>query len=163
MFKDGKDPSQQKDPTHNRKKKPLGIVNECMPWQKDITSVLAYQRFTSKNTGKCKHSCTEASSYSDYGLKAIIVTQTKRLKKKKRLKKDKKRWPKAKPSNKQSTIHLAKAGPVPCCPRAVIDWADNPGSSLAQSCPTLFDPMDCSTPGFPVHHQLPELAQSQDY
>ena len=127
---------------------------------KDITSVLAYQRFTSKNTGKCKHSCTEASSYSDYGLKAIIVTQTKRLKKKKRLKKDKKRWPKAKPSNKQSTIHLAKAGPVPCCPRAVIDWADNPGSSLAQSCPTLFDPMDCSTPGFPVHHQLPEFTQT---
>ena len=30
-------------------------------------------------------------------------------------------------------------------------------SSVAQSCPTLCDPMDCSTPGFPVHHQLPEL------
>ena len=27
-------------------------------------------------------------------------------------------------------------------------------------CLTLCDPMDCSTPGFPVHHQLPELAQS---
>ena len=26
---------------------------------------------------------------------------------------------------------------------------------------TLCDPMDCSTPGFPVHHQLPELAQTQ--
>jgi len=25
-----------------------------------------------------------------------------------------------------------------------------------QSCPTLYNPMDCSTPGFPVHHQLPE-------
>ena len=24
----------------------------------------------------------------------------------------------------------------------------------------LYDPMDCSTPGFPVHHQLPELAQT---
>ena len=32
-------------------------------------------------------------------------------------------------------------------------------SSVAQSCPTLHDPMDCSTPGFPVHHQLPKLAQ----
>ena len=32
-------------------------------------------------------------------------------------------------------------------------------SSVAQSCPTLCDPMDCSTPGFPVPHQLPELAQ----
>ena len=26
--------------------------------------------------------------------------------------------------------------------------------------PTLCDPMDCSTPGFPVHHQLPDLAQT---
>ena len=33
-------------------------------------------------------------------------------------------------------------------------------SSVAQSCPTLCDPMDCSTPGFPVHHQLPELTQT---
>ena len=32
-------------------------------------------------------------------------------------------------------------------------------SSVAQSCSTLCDPMDCSTPGLPVHHQLPELAQ----
>ena len=30
-------------------------------------------------------------------------------------------------------------------------------SSVAQSCLTLCDPMDCSTPGFPVHHQLLEL------
>ena len=33
-------------------------------------------------------------------------------------------------------------------------------SSVAQSCPTLCDPMDCSTLGFPVHRQLPELAQT---
>ena len=33
-------------------------------------------------------------------------------------------------------------------------------SSVAQSCPTLCNPMDCSTPGFPVHHQLPELTQT---
>ena len=32
--------------------------------------------------------------------------------------------------------------------------------SLAQSCLTLCDPMDCSTPGLPVHHQLPEPAQT---
>ena len=31
----------------------------------------------------------------------------------------------------------------------------------SQSCPTLCDPTDCSTPGFPVHHQLPELIQTQ--
>ena len=33
-------------------------------------------------------------------------------------------------------------------------------SSVAQSCPTLCDPMDCSTTGFPGHHQPPELAQA---
>ena len=32
-------------------------------------------------------------------------------------------------------------------------------SSVAQLCPNLCDPMDCSMSGFPVHHQLPELAQ----
>ena len=32
-------------------------------------------------------------------------------------------------------------------------------SSVTQSCPTLCDPMDCSTPGLPVHHQLPEFTQ----
>ena len=34
-------------------------------------------------------------------------------------------------------------------------------SSVAQWCPTLCNPMDCSTPGFPVHHHLPELTQTQ--
>ena len=33
-------------------------------------------------------------------------------------------------------------------------------SSVTQLCLTLCDPMDCSTPGFPVHHQLPEFAQT---
>ena len=32
--------------------------------------------------------------------------------------------------------------------------------SVAQSCPTLCHPIDCSTPGFPVLHHLPELAQT---
>ena len=31
---------------------------------------------------------------------------------------------------------------------------------VTQSCPTLCDPMDCSTPGLPVHHQLPEFTQT---
>ena len=33
-------------------------------------------------------------------------------------------------------------------------------SSFTQSCPTLCDPMNCSTPSLPVHHWLPELAQT---
>ena len=34
-------------------------------------------------------------------------------------------------------------------------------SPVAQSCPTLCDPMNRSTPGLPVHHQLPECTQTQ--
>ena len=33
-------------------------------------------------------------------------------------------------------------------------------SSVTQSCPTLCDPMNCSMPGLPVHHQLPEFTKS---
>ena len=33
-------------------------------------------------------------------------------------------------------------------------------SSVTQSCMTLCNPMDCSTPGLPVHHQLPEVTQT---
>ena len=44
------------------------------------------------------------------------------------------------------------------------DWAHThisiQFSSIAQLCLTLCDPMDCSMPGFPVHHQLLELAQT---
>ena len=35
----------------------------------------------------------------------------------------------------------------------------NQFSSVTQSCPTLCDPMNHSTPGLPVHHQLPEFTQ----
>ena len=35
--------------------------------------------------------------------------------------------------------------------------------SVTQSCLTLRDPMDCSTPGFPVLHHLPELVQTHDH
>ena len=33
-------------------------------------------------------------------------------------------------------------------------------SSVAQSCPNLCDPMNRSTPGLPVHHELPEFTQT---
>ena len=33
-------------------------------------------------------------------------------------------------------------------------------SSVAQSCPTICDPLNCSTPGLPVHHQRPEFTQT---
>ena len=33
-------------------------------------------------------------------------------------------------------------------------------SSVTQSCPTICNSMDCSTPGLPVHHKLPEFTQT---
>ena len=60
--------------------------------------------------------------------------------------------------------------PSPPCSRSWLDltWLDSLGkssyeiqfSSVTQSCLTLCSPIDCSTPGFAVHHQLPEFAQT---
>ena len=56
-----------------------------------------------------------------------------------------------------------------CCSNPIMLWiimfsfsfvSQSQLSSVAQSCPTLCDPMDSSMPGFPVHHQLPELSQA---
>ena len=53
---------------------------------------------------------------------------------------------------------------VPCLSRWILNhWTTTRKfqfSSVAQLCPTLCDPMDCSMPGLPVHHQLPEFAQT---
>ena len=46
--------------------------------------------------------------------------------------------------------------------KEVLSWkADNWFSSVAQSCPTLCDPVNHSMPDLPVHHQLPESNQTQ--
>ena len=49
-------------------------------------------------------------------------------------------------------------GPGPLCVVPVFSFPVQ-FSSVAQSCLTLCDPMDCSTPGLPVHHQLPEFTK----
>ena len=41
-------------------------------------------------------------------------------------------------------------------PSLPSDWL----SSVAQSCPAVFDPVDCRMLGLPVHHQLPEFTQT---
>ena len=50
----------------------------------------------------------------------------------------------------------------PCCAGLchTITWISHQFSSVIQPCLTLCNPMDCSTPGCPVHHQVPELAQT---
>ena len=55
--------------------------------------------------------------------------------------------------------HQAKVrGNALCLPHRPVQF-----SLAAQSCLTVCDSMDCSMPGFPVHHQLPELAQILDH
>ena len=44
------------------------------------------------------------------------------------------------------------------CPAA--KWQSDQIRSVAQSCPTLCDTMNCSMPGLPVHHQLPKFTQT---
>ena len=49
--------------------------------------------------------------------------------------------------------------PSPSQPRPVLK-ASVQLSSVTQSCPILFDPMNLIMPGLPVHHQLPEFTQT---
>ena len=44
--------------------------------------------------------------------------------------------------------------------KIIIGFSSVQFSSVAQSCPTLCDPMNHSTPGLPVHHQLLEVTQT---
>ena len=46
------------------------------------------------------------------------------------------------------------------CFTSDVAFVCNQFSSVTRLYQTLCDPMGCSTPGFPVHHQLPELAQT---
>ena len=56
-----------------------------------------------------------------------------------------------------------QVGSLPSAPHGeplVVETYSVQFSSFTQSCPTLCDPMNCSMPGLPVHHQLPEFTQT---
>ena len=60
-------------------------------------------------------------------------------------------------------VHLVKAMVFPVVMYGCESWTIKnaaPFSSVTQSCLTLCNPRDCSTPGLPVHHQLPEFTQT---
>ena len=62
---------------------------------------------------------------------------------------------------KKSMISKIPEDKVPSTPKYLWERKRNVHfSSVAQSCPTLCNPMDYSTPGLPVHHQLLELTQT---
>jgi len=57
--------------------------------------------------------------------------------------------------------HLVKAMVFPVVMYRCENWTIRKAfSSVTQSCPTLFDPMNRSMPGLPVHHQLPEFTET---
>ena len=60
-----------------------------------------------------------------------------------------------------STIRVNEIEPQLCFSYSLpVSVSSVQFSSVAQLCPTLFDPMNRSTPGLPVHHQLPEFTQT---
>ena len=59
-----------------------------------------------------------------------------------------------------TVVYYRTVSTVPCAVRKVLVVYSFQFSSVAQSCPTLCDPMNRSTPGLPVHHQLPEFTQT---
>ena len=58
---------------------------------------------------------------------------------------------------------MLTTGEIECrvCGDSMFNLCSVQFSSVSQSCPTLCDPMNRSTPGLPVHHQLPEFTQTQ--
>ena len=50
---------------------------------------------------------------------------------------------------------------INCFSVSVLIYMKDGCGSVDQLCPAFFDPMDCSMPGFPVLHHLPELAQTR--
>ena len=69
----------------------------------------------------------------------------------KEIKEDTNRW-RIIPCSWVGRINIVK---MSILPKAIYQF-----SSVAQSCPTLCDPMNHSTPCLPVHHQLPEFTQT---
>ena len=78
-------------------------------------------------------------------------------------------------TGKESACYMGDLGSIPELGRSPGKWKGYPlqysalensvdcsvqFSSVTQSCPTLHDPMICSTPGFPVHHQLLQFTQT---
>ena len=56
------------------------------------------------------------------------------------------------------SFHVSFSAPSALAP--TIPLQQYSYSLVTQSCPTLCNPMDCSTPGLPVHHQPPEFTQT---
>ena len=74
----------------------------------------------------------------------------------KKIKDDINRWRDI-PCSGVGGIYIVK---ITILPNAIYRFNINTVSLVTQSCLTLCNPMDCSMPGFPLHHQLPELTKT---
>ena len=70
-------------------------------------------------------------------------------------------WDLSSPTRDQTQVPVLEAGVLTTgLPGMSLSYSvDGSFSSVAQPYPALWDPIDCSTPGLPVHYQLPELTQ----
>ena len=82
--------------------------------------------------------------------------------KKQSIPRDKIKWPEMKRNteNKKNLVEIQIVKLLNTYIEITRIKATSQFSSVAQLCPTFWDPMDCRTPGFPVHHQQSELAQT---
>ena len=71
-------------------------------------------------------------------------------------------WDLSSPTRDQTQVPVLEAGVLTTgLPGMSLSYSvDGSFSSVTQSCLTLCKPMDCGTPGFPVHHQLLEFTQT---
>ena len=62
----------------------------------------------------------------------------------------------------QTHVHLVKAMMFPVVMKVCESWTIKKATAAKsrQSCPTLYDPMECSAPGYPICHQFLELTQT---
>ena len=82
--------------------------------------------------------------------------------KKQSIPRDKIKWPEMKRNteNKKNLVEIQIVKLLNTYIEITRIKATSQFSSVDQLCPTFWDPMDCRTPGFPVHHQQSELAQT---
>ena len=66
----------------------------------------------------------------------------------------------SKQTNKQTNLYPSKLTPPCLLIFPTLGFRSVQFSSVTQSCPTIWDPVNRSTPGLPVHHQLPEFTQT---
>ena len=139
-------------------------------WLSGEALQIAVKRREVKSKGekeRYKHLNAELQRIARRGKKAFFSDKSKEIEENNRMGKTRDLFKKIRDT--KGTFH-AKMGPIKDRNGMVLTEAEDIKKrwqeytdqirSIAQSCPTLCDPINCSTPGLPVHHQLPEFTQT---